>query len=41
MPEIEKKMVALLRELSEDRQLIALGGLMALKAQQDAADEAA
>ena len=40
MPQIEE-MVKLLRELTEDNQLIALGGLMALKAQQDAADEAA
>ena len=40
MPQLEK-MVELLRELNEDNQLIAMGGLMALKAQQDAADEAA
>lgn len=39
MPQIEE-MVKLLRELNADNQLIALGGLMALKAQQDAADEA-
>lgn len=39
MPEMEA-MVKLLRELNADNQLIALGGLMALKAQQDAADEA-
>ena len=38
MPEMEA-MVKLLRELNADNQLIALGGLMALKAQQDAADE--
>ena len=40
MPQIEE-MVKLLRELNADNQLIALGGLMALKAQQDAADDAA
>lgn len=40
MPQLEK-MVEILRELNEDNQLIAMGGLMALKAQQDAADEAA
>ena len=40
MPQIEE-MVKLLRELNADNQLIALGGLMARKAQQDAADEAA
>ncbi len=40
MPQIEE-MVKLLRELNDENQLIAMGGLMALKAQQDAADEAA
>ena len=40
MPQIEE-MVKLLRELTEDNQLIAMGGLMVLKAQQDAADDAA
>lgn len=40
MPQIEK-MVELLKELDEDNQLIAMGGLMALKAQQDAAGDAA
>ena len=40
MPEMEA-MVKLLRELNADNQLIALGGLMARKAPQEAADEAA
>lgn len=40
MSQIEK-MVELLKALDEDNQLIAMGGLMALKAQQDAADDAA
>lgn len=40
MPQLEE-MVKLLRELNEDNQLIDMGGLMALKAQQDAADDAA
>lgn len=40
MPQIEE-MVKILRDLTEENQLIAMGGLMALKAQQDAADEAA
>ena len=40
MPQIEE-MVQLLRELDEDDRLIVMGGMMALKAKKDAADEAA
>lgn len=40
MPQYEK-IVELLKSLSEDKQQAALGGLMVLKALQDAADEAA
>ena len=40
MPQIEE-MVKLLRELTEEDRLIVMGGMMALKAKKDAADEAA
>lgn len=40
MPKIEE-MVALLRELTNEERLIVMGGMMALKAKRDAADEAA
>ena len=40
MPQIEE-MVKLLRELTEEDRLIVMGGMMALKAKHDAADEAA
>ena len=40
MPQMEE-MVKLLRELTEEDRLIVMGGMMALKAKQDAADEAA
>lgn len=40
MPDIEK-MVKLLRELNEEDRLIVLGGMMALKAKHESADDAA
>ena len=36
-----EEMVKLLRELTEEDRLIVMGGMMALKAKHDAADEAA
>ena len=40
MPQLEE-MVKLPRELNEENQLIVTGGMRALKAKHDAADEAA